>query len=456
MRKLTICLLAVAACGSKKKQGSDETKSAAPAAAVETAATAKSKAPLDRARLQALLDAWLAAQNNGDFAAYSRLYAGKFYGVKRVGARTFRYNREGWLADRERMFKKKMTVEAREQKPFDASTRSATIEFVQRWASGRFEDLGPKRLLVVLEGDQLKIAQEEMLRSEVTSNHKAAGEGFYFLYQGDLVLHDAAAPEKHGKPAEVDDASEAITTAAAVAEADLDAATRAWKGKKVRVGECEATVSGFRLVSRVVPHFGTSQEWRCDEHVSSDDCVPATDEQRHQQAFDIGTARVVATLDGCDDARFATALDRPAPIDGETVDDPALASRATAAFARLDEVRDQADPEHPSWWTGATVAIFKHPNSGQTLVSVYAADGEGCGGFEASYWQLWELEGGKLVELSSGTAPSEIYQAIDVDADGTLELIVKGDEYGSELVLVDPQTMARPVEFGYDYHDCPC
>ena len=50
--------------------------------------------------VQAVIDAWLAAQNGGDFAAYQALYADKMEGVKRVGPRTWRFDRKGWLADR--------------------------------------------------------------------------------------------------------------------------------------------------------------------------------------------------------------------------------------------------------------------------------------------------------------------------------------------------------------------
>jgi hypothetical protein len=448
---LLILCLAATAC---KKPAKD--KPAEPAATSKDATTARPAAlPIADARLQALLDAWLDAQNKGDFAAYEKLYASKFYGIKRVGSRTYRYARDGWLADRKRMFAKKMAVEARDRQPFDASTRSATIKFVQRWASGKFEDLGPKRLMVVLEGDELKIAQEEMLRSEIQGTRGEIGEGFYFLGDEGLVLHDAEVPDKHGKPTDGETDGEAMTTQASVAEADLDEATRAWKGKKVLVdGECEATVTGFRLVSRVVPHFGYAQEWNCED--AEDDCVPATPQERVETAFGLGEARVVAELSGCDGS-YAIVAGSAKPIDGEAVDDAALAKEATAAFGRLQPVIALQDDENEGWWKGSeSVSIFKHPESGQVLVSVHARAGEGCGGFEADYWQLWKHEDGKLVPLSAGNAPIEILEAVDLDRDGHLELIVKADDFGSEKVLVNTRDMSRPVEYGYTYGDCPC
>jgi hypothetical protein len=50
-----------------------------------------------------LITAWLAAQNEGSFAAYSALYAPELRGVRRSGTRTVVLDHAGWLKDRERM-----------------------------------------------------------------------------------------------------------------------------------------------------------------------------------------------------------------------------------------------------------------------------------------------------------------------------------------------------------------
>ena len=454
MRSVLPLLLALvwipASCKSKKpeepaERATKQAKAAAPAP----------RPAISSADLQALLDAWLAAQNRGDFAAYEKLYARKLVGVKRVGARTYRFARDGWIADRQRMFKKKMTVEARDIEPFEISSRSATIRFVQRWASGKFEDIGPKRLMVVLEGDQLRIAQEEMLRSEIVDRDAPIGQGFYFLHGGGLVLHDATVPDEHGVPAETGD-GEVITTEATVDEADLDEETRAWKGKKVRLDSgCEATVTGFRLVSRVVPHFGEVQQWNCQ--YQDDDCVEATPQERAVQAFAMGEPALVAALSGCRGVLFATPSEQRAPVAGEAITDAALEARALAAFARLERVVAQDSGDEKGWWkANESVSIFKHPESGQVIVSVHARVGEMCGGFSADHWQVWQLEDGELVALGSGSAPAEIIEAIDVNHDGRLELIIKGDDFGTEAALVDLKTMSSPVTYGYSYNDCPC
>jgi len=112
----------------------------------------------------ALVDKWLAAQNAGDFAAYRALYAAKFTGIRRSGARTVELDLDGWMKDRARMFAKKMTVRADELRT-TASADGVHARFRQTFASGRYQDAGDKELLLVRRGDALEIAREEMLQS---------------------------------------------------------------------------------------------------------------------------------------------------------------------------------------------------------------------------------------------------------------------------------------------------
>jgi ketosteroid isomerase-like protein len=120
---------------------------------------------LDEAAVRALVARWLAAQNKGDFAAYRALYAVSFHGVRRSGGRTAIFDYDGWLHDRERMFKKPMKVAATDLQvtPMD---RLAQVTFVQEFSSGTYADRGRKRLDVAVIGGALTIAREELLESE--------------------------------------------------------------------------------------------------------------------------------------------------------------------------------------------------------------------------------------------------------------------------------------------------
>ena len=117
-------------------------------------------------------DGWAKAQNGGDFASYEKLYAARFTGTKRAGARTQRFDRAGWMEDRKAMFAKPFSVTVADVR-VHPSEDTAVVEFTQSFASATFRDSGPKRLVLAREGD-LKIATEEMLSSSFTGETKKA------------------------------------------------------------------------------------------------------------------------------------------------------------------------------------------------------------------------------------------------------------------------------------------
>jgi ketosteroid isomerase-like protein len=124
-----------------------------------------------RDRAVELIERWLAAQNSGDFAAYSALYADDFRGTRRSGQRTVELDRAGWLKDRARMFQKPMQVQASHIVVFEdlVDHRTMTANFDQSWQSGRYHDLGPKRMTIVNRDGVLSITREELTSSFVTS-----------------------------------------------------------------------------------------------------------------------------------------------------------------------------------------------------------------------------------------------------------------------------------------------
>ena len=116
------------------------------------------------ARARELLQRWLDAQNRGDNDAYAALYAPKLGGVKRAGRKTTTYDRDGWLEDRGRMFKRPMKVAAEEVEVY-AEAHRVTVLFYQHWSSGKYADWGPK-LMVVSTAATPAIVYEEMMWSK--------------------------------------------------------------------------------------------------------------------------------------------------------------------------------------------------------------------------------------------------------------------------------------------------
>ena len=165
------------------------------------------------------------------------------------------------------MFQKPMSVEARDVQ-IRATSTSAAIDFTQQWKSGKFEDVGPKRLLVVREAGKLKIAQEEMLRSEPVAA-KVAGKAkdFYFTLPLDsgfyVSLPQLKVPEKLG-PLQLEGGeknTDVYTVSRSVQDTDLEASVQALKSKKLRVeGGCQASISELLTWLRVSFAFLASSE----------------------------------------------------------------------------------------------------------------------------------------------------------------------------------------------------
>ena len=126
----------------------------------------------DRKDGEALLAAWLAAQNQGDFAGYQTLYGERFTGVRRSGSTVRRFDRAGWMADRRRMFAKPMVVGA-EALVVTSHGAQTHLFLTQSFEQGSFKDTGRKWIaLERAAGGSLRIAREEMLDSTLVAKQE--------------------------------------------------------------------------------------------------------------------------------------------------------------------------------------------------------------------------------------------------------------------------------------------
>lgn len=408
-------------------------------------------ARLPEAEVKALVTAWQDAQNRGDLAAYLALYAGRFAGVKRVGLRTVRFDRKGWAADRGRMFRRKMTVGV---KDLSVATHpaSAIVRFQQTFTTEGFQDEGPKQLVVVREGDKLRIAREEMLASRVIEGPLLKDVASPNLTGGRFLM---IAPVTAGDPLHVilehrplpgwakPGYRTLLRRGLVVRDADeakLPASLQAWKGKRLHVyaegkRSCEVTVQGFALLAEVVPHFGTAQVWegqidgrkRSDAEVAKEIWNLATGNALQTQR---GPGLwLVARLDrdrkGCPGgASFAQDAALPPPTLWKRVPAQGATAKALAMFrAQLRWKRiqtDYANEKGQGPWdldSGAKprVDVFRHPKDGRRIVVVSARAGAGCGRFESQLWEAWEVTGGTWQPLTRGQTgqnlqPSEVFE----------------------------------------------
>ena len=483
---LILFALALLACPSTDPTPPAETPtpSVLPAVTPGTSVQAPPKLEVDRVR--GVLDIWLAAQNTGDFEGYSALYAEKFYGVKRSGPRTYRFARDGWLQDRQRMFRKKVTVEASDVH-ITSSSQTAQISFIQTWATGSYKDVGPKQLVVVREGDALRLAREEMLASKIVDEAGAAagpGDPGQFLFVEDIggslwVLLEQEADEAWGigQPQLV--SGEPSIARKTADPGQLSTESTSMKGRVVVLyGDhgpvCRATIGEQAVFTRFWPHFGMVQEWS-GEFTGR----PLGDHEVAEEIWGMGPKELWGRLGivgrgDCTGARWA----RDATLPEASLFTPSaevaasMQPAAQAAFRELVgyvEIQkyfldatedhggrpwDQYDGEGP-----VEVAAFVDEAAGRTLVAAQARAGFGCGSFWGELWAIWEVRstasGPQLVLLTDERVPGDGLffptSAFDLEGDGVPELMNT-----TTLLQAVDGTLRPTVVSEVPSYDCPC
>lgn len=476
-------LLLLAACDKKQPEAPSEPPKAQEqptnnkAAAPETPPTTEPEAPsapaptLDEAEAKALVQAWLDAQNNGDFDAYSAVYAPKLTGIKRIGERTFNYNRDGWLKDRKRMFQKKMQVSMDDLK-LQLSSHTGVASFTQTWESGTFKDVGPKQLVIVKEGDALKIAREEMLSSKLDKQDEAlpkfTPEEFAFARAFDnfIGIDVGEAPEgiEQGKAKlmrKPDYASKDIKADKLPAEvAAIKGKSFTLYGPKGKV--CTANVKDFVVSASATPHFGQVQTWEEEK---------STDAQIASGIWGLGTnaTRLIATLDidpkACAGAIFAreSTLSEPKlykPLGAEkskAYQEPAskLYRSSTGYTSRAKDWKSGG--ERGDWWDNSftTLDAFANPDDPQhAIVAMTYTHGE-CGAPVSDFWHIIEAKGQSYQDVLTPQPETTFVfipeMVVDIDGDGTPELF---DQYKLLRMVNTRYRLVEDIE--PPYFDCPC
>lgn len=461
---------------------------AAPDAAVAAEPVAPPPAPvveLPTSDAQALLDAWLRAQNGGDFAAYERLYAPRFTGVRRSGPRVRRFDRAGWMTDRRTMFNASMQVAARDV-AITSGTGTATVRFMQDFTQGRFHDTGPKEVVLVRAGASLAIAREEMLASTLgnaaqTPAAPAPGALMHVVSHGGsrwLVL--ANAPDdgswSRGTPTLVERNDAVVVTRAEVNTDAVPAALRALAGQAVSAysaagAACSARAGELAVLGRVDVHFGTEQRWNGQQEDGTQG-PRASDAVVAQEAWaeSEGGMVLAARLDdaaSCTDPAWArqTSLGAPAVFTSSAAD-AALTTRVLARFRALPAWRRLQTDYRAGGATGASwdshgehnapaITLWQTPGSNRRFVTVRASTAVGgCADFSAELTAVFEVGGPQgLILHSDGADPGAFtpIAATDLDGDGVPEFVT---EHG--YVRRTGTVFRGATPYAVPSHDCPC
>lgn len=479
--------LAVAGCKGKDKDKDKDTPAGGGAATASGAGTATGSsagtasgpgaggdAPLapaaavDEAGARALVEAWLAAQNGGDFAAYEALYADKLEGIKRVGARTWRFDRAGWLADRKRMFKNPMTVTARDL-VIRGGGVAATVELIQAFKQGKFADEGPKRLVLVKGKDGFQIAREEMLRSDVAGAAPAVAAGSAYLVvtidQKPHVVISADANPAWGT-GRVRGPFEDVHKLATM-DAPKAPAAATWGSRVLAVHDaagktCDATVGALKLAAGGTPHFGEVQMWDGDEAMSEDGRV-WTPAERAGAVWHMSSPYLVAELTvngGCVPV-MATDPATPVAAYGQA-GAPTDAATAIDAFRKLPAYRDlqrdfTSNYDGKGEWAPSPQVTAFIGTAGRYLV-VSAAEGSGCGDFLGQLAVVFEDRGGALVPLPLPDGFLRVALLADTDGDGAIEAFGTLEDYRQVAGHFEAGAAGwtQLAEVSFPNNDCGC
>ncbi len=460
--------VAVAACGGKKESPAAAPPSSGTAAAapVDAAPPPPPPAPIDQAAVDQLLADWLAAQNGGDFAAYEQLYAERMEGVKRVGARMWRFDRAGWMADRKKMFGKPMVVTAADR-TITGSVAAPVVEFTQTYQQARFADAGKKRMVLTRHQGHYRIAREEMLVSTVGAPPAAIAGAILPTVEIDgrwfaVLAADADPTWATGAIAGPYQGVHRY----ALRGASAAPTAGSWLGKPLalydRAGaRCDATVAALHLLGGGTPHFGEIQAWDGPDAGGDHVFTPA---ERARAIYDLGGKYLVGELTvpaGCKPA-YAAAPDRTLVTYGEVALADASKTAAVTAFRKLPGYADTAAEFAAQGGTGEwaptpTVTAFGPPD--RRVLVVEASEGAGCGDFHGELTAVFDERAGALTRRAVFSPSAlRVDAVVDSDGDGAPELVGAPNDFETVTAHIVPAPTGFQVVSGLrlPFTDCGC
>lgn len=423
---------------------------------------AAAKPPIPVPAVTKLLDVWARAQNEDDFDDYQRYYAERFTGIKRAGPRTWKFDRNGWFADRARMFKAKaaMTVTIEQTKVVSVG-QMAIVTFTQTFQQGKFKDTGPKQLIVIDQNGVLKIAREEMLTSTMVGGPGANADAIAYSIvdntEGTWLLVDQAYDvETKGDPKDAGGSTgfsySAITELAMASPLVGQTVT-------VYPGGATCKIDRAVVLSMFTPHFGTEMMWDGDEDGDGEaESAPLDDAAIAESVASAGSSYLAAEIGDCGGAGVVGVIGKSG-TEWAKAADSTLADAAEALFLTLPEhkaIQDEFTGEYDgqgAWHDhesgGLTGDSWIAPG-GDAVTVVGATAGIGCGQFYGSLYAVFTSKaGGPPVfhSLISGS-PSV---AVDLDGDGVAELA--SDD---TIWAVDGDTYSDVSTVDYGFGDCGC
>jgi len=423
--------------------------------------------------VRAFVGRWAAAQNAHDFAAYSALYAERFSGLKRVGSYAKRFDRRGWLKDREPMLQGSSSVRVSELQ-VTPTPGAARVVFKQDFSAPGFQDSGQKELFLLAQGTSIVISREEMLVSRVALSAPPASGALFAFHRDGIVLESVVAPSAlPAKPRLVARQSDDVyVVAASVTPTEVDESTRGWLGRSVTVyakdgTRCSGAVARFELRVAVVPHFGMIQTWNGEagqpKASASQIATEIWNVAREDERFVVGVLDHACHGQWATEGAAAWLPARPAPAP--------LRASAIAAFKALPRYRElqagfvteNSDTEH-AWEEvdGELTVVQVRSATEPALVIVSARAGSGCNSFSGALTAIWRVAAGGALELrqviDSGSDLMQTHGAIDAGGGAGLALLTGPDGLQDAVWALQPTATGyeRRLLFSTAFWDCGC
>lgn len=430
-------------------------------AASSFAAAASSSAPRaesepiahpSESEVRALVAQWSTAQSTSDFAAYEKLYATKFTGIKRAGAAVRQYSRAAWMADRKTMIAPGLVVEVSGLRvaPSPVGTR---VEFEQHYRSPRYEDTGRKQLFVVSTPDGPRITREEMLTSTVSAHaapgqsapvHAAESAGVF------LVRVDEFTPPLRGTRSLRPDWLVGYEAEAIVDQRTLGEAQKEWLEREFTVYDakgqpCVRKVTHLAIRAVVNALLETKEE-RQGYLDPGDD----TARSLGRTVFALGYDYLFGLFDApCPGARWAMQGTSSRVFAVEAPSQGHLAATRTA-FHKLPAYRQLQAPSEEylrgakpvPWDTYADRILFTefHPEGFAPRAVLSVRSSSRCDEFNGMLSVVFDVSTPETPALrgivEEGDNEVSIVGALDTDGDGELEYVSGPDGLTSDVLLL--------------------
>ncbi|MFT3926329.1 MAG: DUF4440 domain-containing protein [Myxococcales bacterium] len=420
----------------------------------DAAARAASEKPTSEleGEARALLAAWQAAQNAGDFAAYERLYGQRFTGVKRAGPRTRNFDRKGWLEDRKRMFEKPMQVDLALQS-LNLQGGAVTVLGTQSFRMTGYQDRGQKQFTLAREGGALRIVREEMLASELGPPPSISARMVVDVPEGPVLVILGRAPEALAAGKHV--STHAGAPAAVLEEASLEQApaeASVFLAGDVQLvgpeGVCTTRAKALRIAHVAYAHFGQVMTWR-----GENPDLPKPDAaqiEREIRELDPQGFWAVELASRCVKEPLV-ALPGNAPIELYARSEvPTAQNELSARFAKLPFLRGMSRDEREQSLSDLKLSRFA--SGTHALVSAEAFSECSAPVLQA----LFDLDRGGRVAFSVDQGTPEHVEAVaDLDGDGQPEVITRSAIGADRAAIVDLSGKTRLL-LKLPYFDCPC